>query len=187
MQICRILASNDFVGIVCAFDFVLEWFGVVSQIFLSQGHPPLQVINISDFAREHGFLKEYDERFLCPVIDERRLFDYIEPNLLRGGCIVDYHDSGLLTARTIDAVFVLRCSTEILYDRLVARGYGPTKIQGNIECEIFEPLVQEALMSFAHDRVFDLENNCEDDIERNANFIVSKYRALINSGDQPSS
>ncbi|KFD58968.1 hypothetical protein M514_00131 [Trichuris suis] len=138
---------------------------------------PLELINLSDLARKHGFLEKFDDTFQCPVVDEDELFDYMEAKLLQGSCIVDYHACDIFTPRTIDAVFVLRCDTEILYDRLVSRGYGPAKLQSNMECEIFDYLVEEAMNAFPHDRVFVLKNNNEQDVEVNANLIVSRYRS----------
>lgn len=65
-----------------------------------------------------------------------------------GGHIVDYHGSDFFPERWFDFVFVLRCNNTLLYDRLSTRGYSAKKIEGNIECEIFGSLVEEAKDSY---------------------------------------
>lgn len=47
---------------------------------------------------------------------------------IQGGAIVDYHGSDFFPERWFDFVIVLRCSTEILYDRLKQRGYDEFKV-----------------------------------------------------------
>lgn len=44
----------------------------------------------------------------------------------------------------IDLVVVIRANTTILYDRLKARNYSETKLQQNLDAEIFQELLEEA-------------------------------------------
>lgn len=80
-----------------------------------------------------------------------------------GGNIVEYHSCDFFPERWFDAVFVIQCNNTILYDRLQERGYNQTKIKENIECEIFQMVLNEAKESYAEELVFPLSGETEDD------------------------
>ncbi|VDN18864.1 unnamed protein product [Gongylonema pulchrum] len=99
---------------------------------------------------EHKLHCGYDGELETYILDEDRLLDHIERRMddLRGRCIVEYHGAELFPQRWFDFVFVLRCNNTVLYDRLAARNYSDKKIRTNIECEIFEVLLEEARESY---------------------------------------
>lgn len=57
------------------------------------------------------------------MLDEDRLLDHMEPLMAEGARIVDYHSCDLFPERWFQLVVVLRCSTEVLFDRLAERRY----------------------------------------------------------------
>ncbi|KAH8075337.1 adenylate kinase [Aureococcus anophagefferens] len=87
-----------------------------------------------------------------PVLDEDKVLDAMEPKLGAGGCVVEYHACELFPERWFDLVLVLRAGTEILYDRLAARGYAEAKLQENLQCEIMQTILEEAREARAGDR-----------------------------------
>lgn len=89
--------------------------------------------------------------------------DHLEPEMESGGNIVEYHACDFFPERWFDAVFVIRCNNTILYDRLQERGYNQTKIKENIECEIFQMVLNEAKESYDEDLVFSLSGETEAD------------------------
>uniref|UniRef100_A0A915PH43 Adenylate kinase isoenzyme 6 homolog n=1 Tax=Setaria digitata TaxID=48799 RepID=A0A915PH43_9BILA len=107
-------------------------------------------INCGKEILDNTLYSEYDEEFDSHILDEDKFLDHIEDrmNSENGGYIVDYHGSDFFPERWFDFVFVLRCNNTLLYDRLSARGYKDKKIQGNIECEIFGSLLEEAKDSY---------------------------------------
>jgi adenylate kinase len=46
-------------------------------------------------------------------------------------------------------------------------GYGDSKLSNNVECEIFQVLLEEAKESYAEDKVIALKSNNIEDINRN--------------------
>ena len=66
------------------------------------------------------------------------------------GCVVDYHSCELFPERWFDRVCALTCveQTATLYERLSDRGYSEKKIRENVECDIFQVVVEEAKDSF---------------------------------------
>lgn len=56
----------------------------------------------------------------------------------------------------------------------VARGYNKDKISNNVQCEIFQTILEEARESYNFDIVHELANNLPEDLERNVD-IISQY------------
>lgn len=97
--------------------------------------------------------------------------DFLESELSKGGNIVEYHGCDFFPERWFDAVFVVRCNNTILYDRLAAREYNSTKITKNIECEIFQLLLNEAKDCYDEEIVFELSGDTENDFENSVKQI----------------
>lgn len=153
--------------------------------------------DVSKIAKENGFVEEYDENLECPVLDEDKvsricftrknlfvfqniffsfqLMDFLEPEMECGGNIVEYHSCEFFPERWFDAVFVVQCNNTILYDRLEQRGYNPNKIKENIECEIFQEVLNEAKESYEDDIIYQLSGetdaNFTDSIKQIVDFI----------------
>lgn len=89
-----------------------------------------------------------------------------------GGCIVDHHGSDLFPERWFDLVIVLQCDNTVLYDRLEKRGYTVKKIQENVECEIMQVTLEEALDSYKLEIVTKLQSNTSEDQEKNIEMLV---------------
>lgn len=82
--------------------------------------------------------------------------------------MIDYHACDLFPASWIDLVVVLRTSTEVLYDRLKARGYKEEKLQGNMDAEIMQVILEEAREGFEVGKVVELASDGVEEMEENA-------------------
>ena len=108
-----------------------------------------------------------------------QLLDTIEEQLFRGGNIIDYHACDLFPASWIDLVVVLRTSTEVLYDRLKARGYKEAKLQENMDAEIMQVILEEARDGFEEGVVWELASDGVEEMEGNAERVegwVDRWR-----------
>uniref|UniRef100_A0A182SMF8 Adenylate kinase isoenzyme 6 homolog n=1 Tax=Anopheles maculatus TaxID=74869 RepID=A0A182SMF8_9DIPT len=123
--------------------------------------------NVSEIVSVNKFVEEYDEEFECPVLDEDKLLDYLEPLMKQGGNVVEYHSSDFFPERWFAAVFVVRCSTSLLYDRLQAREYNACKIKSNMECEIFQIPLDEAKDAYRKDIIFEVQSDTKQDLDAN--------------------
>ncbi|XP_014216877.1 adenylate kinase isoenzyme 6 [Copidosoma floridanum] len=128
-------------------------------------------LDVSKLAQEHKCLDGYDEEYQCPVLDDDKLLDLMEPMMSNGGKIVDYHGSDFFPERWFDIVFVLRTNNTILYDRLVARGYSGKKLRDNIDCEIFQTILDETKESYKKEIVHELQSNEPEETIENVNRI----------------
>jgi len=68
-------------------------------------------------------------------------------------------------------VAVLQTDNSILYDRLTNRGYMGQKLQNNIECEIFQVLLEEAHESYSKDIIMALRSDTIEDVSRNVDSL----------------
>lgn len=59
---------------------------------------------------------------------------------------------------------------------LHGRGYTGQKLSNNIECEIFQVLLEEAKESYPEDIVVALRSDCIDDINRNVSTLTDWVR-----------
>ncbi|XP_013790022.1 adenylate kinase isoenzyme 6-like [Limulus polyphemus] len=136
----------------------------------------LEWLNIGEIAKAGQLYDGYDEVLECPVIDEDQMVDELEDKMTDGGKIIDYHGCDFFPQRWFDVVFVLRTNNTILYDRLATRGYRGHKLESNIECEIFQTLLDEAKESYNSQIVYELQSNTPDDLEDN----IEKISQWIN-------
>uniref|UniRef100_A0A1A9WNV3 Adenylate kinase isoenzyme 6 homolog n=1 Tax=Glossina brevipalpis TaxID=37001 RepID=A0A1A9WNV3_9MUSC len=131
----------------------------------------------SKLAKEHKFIENTNDEYNCPILDEDKLMDYLEPLMKQGGNIVEYHSCDFFPERWFQAVFVTTCSNTILYDRLKERNYNGKKLQSNIECEIFGIVLEEARNSYRSDIVYQLTNETKEEAEENLKIIKKWYKA----------
>lgn len=153
-----------------------------AQLLLSQletevpGHLPVGKNKwyhyaVSDEAKSRGCIDLYDERLDTLVVDEDKLLDSLEPDMEKGGAIIDWHCCEVFPERLIDLVVCLRCDNELLYQRLKKRDYNDVKIQENLDCEIMEVIAQEARDSYEPQIVIELTSNNADEMDENVDRI----------------
>lgn len=143
--------------------------------------------SVSAIVQEQGCVEEYDEEFECPVLDEDKLLDYLEPIMQQGGNIVEYHSSEFFPERWFQAVYVVRCATSLLYERLQARGYNERKIRSNMECEIFQIPLDEAKDSYRNELIFELQSDQDSDLEANVKKVcewLESWRSANQKADK---
>ncbi|XP_050213682.1 adenylate kinase isoenzyme 6 homolog [Mercurialis annua] len=134
-------------------------------------------INIGDLVKEKNLHDGWDDQLDCHVINEDLVCDELEDIMEEGGNIVDYHGCDFFPERWFDYVVVLQTDNPILYDRLSKRGYSENKITNNIECEIFQILLEEAKESYKEDIVVALRSDSVEDISRNVATLTNWARS----------
>ncbi|XP_037716792.1 adenylate kinase isoenzyme 6 homolog [Drosophila subpulchrella] len=133
-------------------------------------------LDCSKIAKEKDFVEEYDEEYDCPILDEEKLMDHLEPIMTKGGNIVEYHGCDFFPERWFQAVFVVTCPNTTLYDRLKDRNYNEKKLTSNIQCEIFGTILEEARDSYKPDIVFQLKGETKADAHQSLKTVKNWYR-----------
>lgn len=65
----------------------------------------------------------------------------------------------------------MRTDNTLLYKRLEKRNYPVRKIQENVQCEIFQTILDEAKESYKPEIVFELNSNTPEEMDSNLNQI----------------
>jgi len=128
-------------------------------------------LNVGDIVKTHECYESFDEEFSSYVLDEDKLCDVMESMVADGGCVVDFHSPEVFPERWFELVLVLRSNTDVLFDRLTARGYSENKRSENMECEIMQVVTEEARESYDPEIVHELPSNTTDDMESNISRI----------------
>ena len=92
-------------------------------------------VNVGDLIKEHKCYDGRDEDLDSHILDEDKLLDAMEVILDKAaeedqGIIADFHVCEMFPERWFDLVLCLRTSTDVLFDRLTARGYNEKKRAG---------------------------------------------------------
>ncbi|EDW61813.1 adenylate kinase isoenzyme 6 homolog [Drosophila virilis] len=132
-------------------------------------------LDCSKIAKENNFIEEYDKEYDCPILDEDKLMDYLEPLMAKGGNIVEYHGCDFFPERWFQAVFVVKCPNETLYDRLKERNYNEKKLTSNIQCEIFGTILEEARESYKKDIIYELSGETKADAQNSLKTVKNWY------------
>ncbi|XP_010483677.1 PREDICTED: adenylate kinase isoenzyme 6 homolog [Camelina sativa] len=127
----------------------------------------LKYICIGDLVKEKNLHDGWDSQFKCHIINEDLVCDELEDVMQGGGNIVDYHGCDFFPERWFDRVVVLQTENSLLYDRLTKRGYSGIKLSNNLECEMYQVLLEEAKKSYLASKVIPLQSNTIEDITQN--------------------
>ncbi|KAK7276597.1 hypothetical protein RIF29_17740 [Crotalaria pallida] len=136
----------------------------------------LRHINIGDLVKEKKLHDGWDDELHCFILNEELVCDELEDVMEEGGNIVDYHGCDFFPERWFDSVVVLQTDNTVLYDRLSKRGYNESKLSNNVECEIFQVLLEEAKESYPEDIVVALKSDTIEDISRNVATLTDWVR-----------
>ena len=118
-------------------------------------------------------LGDWDSQYECHDIDEDKLIDDLEDTMAEGNVIIEHHVTDIFPERWFDSVFVLRTENTQLFDRLKTRKYNEKKLEDNVQCEIFQTILDEARDSYKPEIVHEIRSDILEDIEKNASNISS--------------
>ena len=116
---------------------------------------------------------EWDEEYQTHNLEEDKLLDILEERQKIGGIIIDHHMTDIYPERWFDIVFVLRANNTALFDRLSTRGYTGKKLEDNLQCEIFQTVLDEAKEAYREELVHELQSNTAEERVENLNRIMA--------------
>ena len=143
----------------------------------------LTYIDVGKIVKDENCYTGVDNDFDALELDEDKLIDYLEDKLQTGGCIVDFHTPEIFPERWFDLVLVLTSTTEVLYDRLTARGYLENKINENMECEIMQVVLLAAQESYDENIVVILTSNNDVDMTSNLDRVAQWHEAWLRNNN----
>ena len=131
----------------------------VSAVLRERGH---DVLDMTQYIKDHDLREEYDADRDTYDVDVERLND----------CLSEYDDiifeGHLAHFMDVDSIIVLRCNPEVMMPRLEARGYSEEKVLENIQAEVLDVILFEAVDSGIPTYCVDTSHS---DVERTATEI----------------
>jgi adenylate kinase len=133
-------------------------------------------VNVGEVIKQAKCYEGFDQELDTNILDEDKLLDTMESIFEKAaengdGIVADYHVCEIFPERWFDLILVLRTKTDILFDRMSARGYNEKKRSENMEAEIMQVILEEARDSYAHEIVHEVASNTVDDMESNVTRI----------------
>ncbi len=118
----------------------------------------LDVIELGRLVRENKLYKRFDPRTLSYEIDERRVRDYLEGSVRKKTVVVATHTVGRsFRPRRVRLAIVLRVDPVILYRRLRARRWTRQKAWENVESELVDVCLEEAVRLLGRKKVVEID------------------------------
>jgi len=111
-------------------------------------------IDVHKIIKKNRLYDGFDKKRDCYVVDTGKLADYLMKNIKKGA-VVDSHMSHYLPREYVDECVVVKCDIKVLKERLEKRGYSERKVRENIDAEIFDVCLVEALEKGHNVRVVD--------------------------------
>ncbi len=105
-------------------------------------------IDVNMLIKEQRLASGYDKKRRCKIIDIKKLNKELI-KLLKNDVVVDSHLSHYLPSKHVDLCIVTKCKIKELHKRLKKRRYPKEKIRENLDCEIFDVCLTEA-MQYSH-------------------------------------
>ncbi len=107
-----------------------------------------EYIDANDIIKTEKLIESYDKKRKTNVVDEKKLSKALvklinakkEANL-----VIDSHMSQCIPAKYVDLCVVAKCELKTLKKRLEKKGYSKEKIRENLDAEIFDVCLNEAL------------------------------------------
>ena len=115
----------------------------------------LYMISLTDFVKENKLWIEFDKERETYVIDEEKVYAKVIEILeqKKDNYIVEGHFLDIIPTQYFDKVFVFRTPIRTLRQRLSERNYHEKKIEENIEAEIMEVCLTDALYEYGPEKI----------------------------------
>jgi adenylate kinase len=104
-------------------------------------------LDVNSIIKEYSLSEGYDPVRRCEIIDINKLKKALILLILKAKrpIIIDSHMSHFLPKKYIDVCIITKCSPKTLNERLLKRSYHDAKIRENLDSEIFEVCMNEAV------------------------------------------
>jgi adenylate kinase len=104
-------------------------------------------VSISGIVKKYKLSEKYDRKLKTRIVDVEKLskvcIDFI--NKSKNNLIIDGHLSYYIPSKYVDLCIITKCDLRVLDKRLVKKGYSKLKIRENLDAEIFDMCLIDAL------------------------------------------
>lgn len=109
-------------------------------------------VDVAKIIKQKNLSESYDEEMQCDIVDTDKLIDALYEVVEDGeNYILDSHLSHYMPKEAVDLCIVTKCDLKILKQRLEERGYSKFKVRENMDAEIFDICLVEAMEEQEHE------------------------------------
>jgi len=107
-------------------------------------------VDVNKVIDDNKLIEEFDEKRDTNVVDEEKLSEILSEMIKSGkSLVIDSHLAHYVPKDDVDYCIVLKCDIKDLKERLEKRKYSAEKVKENVDSEIFDVCLNEAL-EFEH-------------------------------------
>jgi adenylate kinase len=118
----------------------------------------LDVIELGRVVRENKLYNRFDPSTRSYEIDERRVRKYLVNSIGKNDVVIATHSVGrAFPPRRVRLAIVLRLDPVVLYRRLRARGWTRRKAWENVESELVDVCLEEAVRLLGREKVVEVD------------------------------
>ena len=117
-------------------------------------------VNLSELALAEGLVTGYDSIRKTSIVDLERMTTRLMEIIREGRdpLVIEGHFSqDVVSPERVSNVFVLRRAPWRLKDELESRGYNPEKVKENVEAELLDVCLVEAIEAYGKEKVCELD------------------------------
>ena len=117
----------------------------------------IKYVNLAELAVSEGLVTGYDAERKAHIIDEEAVKRRLRKLASEESAVVDTHVATAVPSELVDVAVVLRLDPRELKKRLEARDYPPAKVMENVQAEILDSCLIEAVETFGVERTFEID------------------------------
>ncbi len=136
-------------------------------------------LNVGSLAKERGFILGIDHKRNSLILDEVPITEEIKKLVDNKCLVVETISPNAIPKDLVIITVVIRCRPSILLERLRSRGYSLGKIRENIEYEVIDGPVYDALVIIGRERIVEVdgcESKPDDEIRVVLDFLRGRKR-----------
>ena len=117
----------------------------------------LRHVELARLVREEGLTLGYDEERLSHIVDVDAARRRVRELVAKEDLVVDTHVVEAVPPDLVKVCVVLRLDPRVLEERLRRRGYPEGKVLENVQCEILDSVLIDAVNMLGEERVFEVD------------------------------
>jgi len=117
----------------------------------------LDLISLGEFVAARKLYVEYDAERRAYVIDVKRVKEELREVARDRRVVVETHVIDAIPEDLVEVAVILRLDPRILEERLTRRGYARIKVVENVQAELLDACLIEAVRAFGVDRVYEVD------------------------------
>lgn len=114
---------------------------------------------MAELAVNENLVLGYDEERKAHIIDEEAAKRKLRELASGRGAVVDTHVASAVPPELVEVAVVLRLDPRELKSRLEARGYPLPKVMENVQAEILDSCLIEAVEAFGVEKTFEIDTS----------------------------